>query len=100
MGGWVNIAFDGVYAGAVAWVGLACVLPELRIRGARRALLALLAACIAAPSLLAAFSAVFDVRIAIAPSGIPVLAAWFMPSWLIRVTGGPRPSRNDLTDVL
>lgn len=100
MSWWLSIAFDGVYAGAVAWVGLACVLPELRIRAARRALLALLAAAIAAPPVVAALSAVVDVRIAIVPSGLPVLVAWFAPSWLVRVTGGPRPSRSDLIDVM
>lgn len=50
MSWWLSIAFDGVYAGAVAWVGLACVWPELRVRGARRALLVLLAVLIAAPA--------------------------------------------------
>jgi len=100
MSWWLSIAFDGVYAGGVAWVGLAYVLPELRIRAARGALLTLVAAAIAAPPVLAALSAVFDVRIAIALSGIPVLVAWLAPSWLVRVTGGPRPSRDDLTDVM
>ncbi len=100
MSWWLSIAFDGVYAGAVAWVGLACVLPELRIRGARRALLAVLAAGIAAPPVVAALSAVVDVRIAIAVSGLPVLAAWIVPQWLVRVSGGPRPSRSDLAEVM
>ncbi len=48
---------------------------------------------------MAALSAVVDVRIAIALSGVPVLVAWFMPGGLVRITGGPRPSGRDLTDV-
>ncbi len=99
MGGWLSIALDGAFVGLTAWCGLACVWPSLRVGGARRALLALVAACIAAPSLLTALSAVAPVRAAIWPAGMLVILAWLTSSWLVRLTGGPRPSRNDLTEL-
>ncbi len=99
MSGWLSIALDGAFAGWLSWLGLASVWPALRAGGARRTLLALVAACIAAPSLLTGLSAVAAVRAAIWPSGMLVLIAWFTSPYLVRVTGGPRPSHNDLTDV-
>ena len=99
MSGWLSIALDGAFAGLITWLGLHCVWPALRAGGARRALLALVAVCIAAPSMLIALSAIAAVRTAIWPAAMLVVIAWVTSPWLVRLTGGPRPSRNDLTDV-
>ncbi len=97
--GWLSIALDGAAAGLVTWIGLAFLWPALRAGGARRALLALAGVCIAAPSVLCALSAIAADRVAIWPAMMLVFVVWVASPRLIRLTGGPRPPRNDLTDL-
>jgi hypothetical protein len=99
MGWWLTLAWDGAIAGLTAWLGLCCVWPALRAGGARRALLAVVAVCIAAPAVLSALSAVAPVRAAVWPAVLPILVAWVVGPRLVRLTGGPSQSPNDLTEV-